>query len=75
MVSRKFWPLGAELQMKPKETIVSPIFAVRYFIEYFKQYLLEQKFILQTDHKALVWHHDMKEPKGTVARWIDLQSA
>ena len=39
---------------------------VRYFIEYLKQYLLGQKFILRSDHKALVWPYKLKEPKGTV---------
>ena len=51
------------------------LLAVRYFREYFKQYLLGQKFILRTDHKALVWQYKLKEPKGTVARWLELLSA
>jgi hypothetical protein len=51
------------------------LLAVRYFTEYFKQYLLGQKFIIRTDHQALVWLYKLKEPKGRVARWIEILSA
>lgn len=51
------------------------LLAVRYFTEYFKQYLLGQKFIVRTDHQALVWLYKLKEPKGRIARWIEILSA
>ena len=40
---------------------------VKYFVEYFKQYLLGQKFKVRTDHQALVWLFKIKEPKRRIA--------
>jgi hypothetical protein len=40
------------------------LLAVRYFIEYYRQYLLGRKFCVRTDHQALIWLFSMKEPKG-----------
>ena len=51
------------------------LLAVRYFMEYFRQYLLGRKFVVRTDHQALVWLFRAKEPKGRVARWIEILSA
>ena len=48
--------------------------AVRFFIEYFRQYLLGRKFIVRSDHQALVWLFKLKEPRGKVARWIEILS-
>jgi hypothetical protein len=31
------------------------LLAVRYFIEYYRQYLLGRKFCVRTDHQALTW--------------------
>ena len=44
-------------------------------MEYFRQYLLGRKFTVRTDHQALVWLFKMKEPKGRIARWIEILSA
>ena len=46
--------------------------AVRYFMEYYKQYLLGQKFLVRTDHQALKWLFSLKEPKDRIA---DIMSA
>ena len=51
------------------------LLAVRHFVEYFKQYLLGQTFTIRSDHQALVWLFKLKEPKGRVARWIEILSA
>jgi hypothetical protein len=48
--------------------------AVRYFIEYFRQYLIGRHFKVRTDHQALVWLFKLKEPKGKIARWIEILS-
>ena len=31
------------------------LLAVRYFIEYFRQYLLGRRFLVRSDHQSLVW--------------------
>ena len=51
------------------------LLAVRYFVEYYRQYLLGRKFTVRTDHQALVWLFSLKEPKGRIARWIEILSA
>ena len=50
------------------------LLAVRYFIEYFRQYLLGRKFVVRSDHQALVWLFKLKEPRGKIARWIEILS-
>ncbi|KAK3086913.1 hypothetical protein FSP39_025347 [Pinctada imbricata] len=51
------------------------LLAVRYFVDYFRQYLLGRHFLVRTDHQALVWLFRLKDPKGRVARWIEILSA
>lgn len=51
------------------------LLAVRYFVEYFRQYLLGRRFKIRTDHQALVWLFKIKEPKGRIARWIEILSS
>ena len=50
------------------------LLAVRYFIEYYKQYLMGRKFTVRTDHQALKWLYSMKEPKDRIARWLETLS-
>lgn len=42
------------------------LLAVRYFVEYYRQYLLGHKFTIITDHQALIWLYSLKEPKGRI---------
>ena len=51
------------------------LLAVRYFIEYFRQYLLGRHFCVRSDHQALRWLFQLKEPKGRIARWLERLSA
>ncbi|KAK3093372.1 hypothetical protein FSP39_014695 [Pinctada imbricata] len=51
------------------------LLAVRHFIEYYKQYLMGRKFLVRTDHQALVWLFKLKEPKDRTARWLEILSA
>ena len=48
------------------------LLAVRFFIEYFRQYLLGRKFLVRSDHQALQWLFRLKEPRGKVARWLEI---
>jgi hypothetical protein len=51
------------------------LLALRYFVEYFRQYLLGRRFRVRTDHQALVWLFTLREPKGRIARWIEILSS
>ena len=55
-------------------TTEKELLAVRYFIEYFRQYLLGRRFLVRSDHQALVWIFWLKEPRGKVARWLEILS-
>ena len=37
----------------------------------FKHYLLRGKFKVATDHRALQWLHNFKDPDGLTARWLE----
>ena len=50
------------------------LLAARYFIEYFRQYLLGRRFLVRSDHQSLVWLFQLKEPRGKIARWIEILS-
>ena len=51
------------------------LLAIRYFTEYFRQYLLGRHFTVRTDHQALKWLFSLKEPKSRIARWIEVLSS
>ena len=47
------------------------LFAIVYFTQHIRNYLLGQKFLIVTDHRALTWLYSFKEPDGILARWIE----
>ena len=51
------------------------LLAIRYFVEYYRQYLLGRRFRVRSDHQALVFLFKIPEPCGRVARWIEIWSA
>ncbi|UYV61797.1 K02A2.6-like, partial [Cordylochernes scorpioides] len=40
-------------------------------VEHFHRYLYGQDFLVRTDHAALTWLLQMKNPEGQVARWLE----
>ena len=50
------------------------LLAVGFFIEHFRQYLFGRKFLVRTDHQALIWLFKLNEPHGKIARWIEILS-
>ena len=51
------------------------LLAIRHFTEYYRQYLLGRHFLVRSDHQALTYLFKLKEPKGRIARWIEILSA
>ncbi|VDQ14008.1 unnamed protein product [Trichobilharzia regenti] len=47
--------------------------ALVYFLTYFRHYLLERKFRVRTDHKALQWLQNFRDAEGQLARWQEHQ--
>ena len=49
--------------------------AIVTFTRLFKHYLLGRKFKIFTDHGALQWLHNFKDPDGLTARWLEKLAA
>ena len=41
------------------------------FLQHFRQYLLGTPFTICTDHSALTWPQNFKQPEGQLARWLE----
>ena len=50
------------------------LLALKYFVQYYKHYLLGRKFVVRSDHESLKWLYSLKEPKHRIARWIEVLS-
>ena len=48
--------------------------ALVWAVQYFKSYLWGRPFKVRTDHSALKWLKNFKDPQGQVARWIEILS-
>ena len=46
------------------------LLAVVNFTRHFRQYLLGQKFAIDTDHRAVQWLHIFKDPDALTASWL-----
>ncbi|KAL5494246.1 hypothetical protein EMCRGX_G015537 [Ephydatia muelleri] len=45
--------------------------ALVWAVHIFRPYLYGKRFTLRTDHNCLKWLHNVKEPEGQVARWLE----
>ena len=43
-------------------------------VQHFKPYLWGRQFVVRTDHSALQWLRNFKDPQGQVARWLEILS-
>ena len=50
------------------------LLAVVVYLKYFKQYLYGRKVTVRTDHAALRWVLNFKNPEGQLARWLEVIS-
>ena len=51
------------------------LLAIVTFTRHFEHYLLGKKFKIVTDHRALQWLHNFKDPDGLTARWLEKLAA
>ena len=51
------------------------LLAIVTFTRYFKHSLLGTKLKIVTDHRALQWLHNFKDPDGLTARWLERLAA
>ena len=57
---------GSQTLSKPERNYCATdreLLAVKYFMEYYKHYLLGRHFRVRSDHEALKWLFSLKEPK------------
>ena len=50
------------------------LLAIKYFVEYFRHYLLGRHFTVRSDHRPLKFLFSTKNPSGRIARWIEILS-
>ena len=48
------------------------LLAVVTFLQHYKQYLIGLPFTIRTDHSALTWLQNFKQPEGQLAYWLEI---
>lgn len=72
VVVRGWLFMQVEFWTRQRIITAGEILAVRYFIEYFRQYLLGRRFKIGSDHQVFVWIFCLKEPIGKIASWLEI---
>lgn len=57
---------------KNYSTTKKELLSVTYFVKYFRSHLLGRRFILRSDHAALVWLYKSPDLFSQHARWIEI---
>ena len=47
------------------------LFAIVHFTNHFRTYLLGRKFVIVTNHRAVVWLYSFEDLEGMIARWLE----
>ncbi|KAF7641904.1 hypothetical protein LDENG_00268690, partial [Lucifuga dentata] len=50
-------------------TVEKEALAVKWALDTLKYYLIGKRFLLETDHRALQWIHNMKDTNARITRW------
>ena len=50
-------------------TIEKELLAIVWAVKYFRVYIYGRKFVIQSDHKPLIWLNSIKEPNMKLQRW------
>ena len=51
------------------------LYAVVFFVKYFRHFLYGKNFLVRTDHSSLRWLLNFKNPEGQLARWLEVLSS
>ena len=51
------------------------LLAVVHFVKAYRHFLTGKPFLVRTDHAALQWLRNFKEPEGQIARWLETLGA
>ena len=65
-----YWSRHLNKAQQNYSTIEKEALAIVMAVKHFRVYLYGQKFVIATDHQALKWLNEMREPQPRLARWI-----
>lgn len=63
-ISRKLFPREMRYSTIEKEAL-----AIKWALDTLRYYLVGKEFVLETDHRALQWIHNMKDTNARITRW------